>query len=129
MIKSFFVKAIGVLMVLVLFGSCASTTTMRVNANDPNGRPIDDAAVLVNGENICRTPNAITRVSNFAGTETEITVSKEGYYATRTEASHKVMPKNIVLGSLLNVFAFLWVVGPKTQQNVVLTPVEKTTGQ
>ncbi|MDR0685517.1 MAG: PEGA domain-containing protein [Spirochaetaceae bacterium] len=128
MVKSFFVKAVGVLMVLVLFGSCAGTTTMRVNATDPNGRLIDNATVLVNGENIGQTPNASVEVSNFVGTEAEITVSKEGYYPTRTEAVHKVKPKNIILGSLLNVFAFLWVVGPKAQQNVVLTPVA-TAGQ
>jgi uncharacterized membrane protein len=128
MLKSFFVKATGILMIVVCIGSCASTTTMRVNAIDPDGRPVDNAVVLVNGENIGQTPNAITKISNFAGTETEITVSKEGYYATRTEAAYKVKPKNIVLGALLNVFAFLWVVGPRTQQNVVLTPVE-TTGQ
>jgi hypothetical protein len=126
MLKSFFVKVIGILMISVFIGSCASTTTMRVTVTDPDGRPVDNATVMVNGENIGQTPNAITEVSNFAGTETEITVSKEGYYATRTEAAHKVKPKNIVLGTLLNVFAFLWVVGPKTQQNVVLTPVETT---
>ena len=122
MVKNFFVKAIGVLMVLVLFGSCASTTTMRVNATDPNGRPIDNATVLVNGENIGQTPNASVEVSNFVGAEAEIKVSKEGYYPTRTEAVRKVKPKNIVLGALLNAFAFLYVAGPKTQQNVVLTP-------
>jgi hypothetical protein len=124
MLKSFFVKATGILMISVFIGSCASTTTMRVNATDLNGSPVDNATVMVNGDNIGQTPNAITEVSNFVGTETEITVSKEGYYTTRTEAVHKVKPKNIVLGTLLNVFAFLWVVGPKTQQNLVLTPVE-----
>ena len=128
MLKRFFGKAIGILMVFVLFGSCASTTTMRVNATDPDGRPIDDATVLVNGENIGQTPNASVEVSNFVGTEAEITVSKEGYYPTRTEAVRRVKPKNIIWGTLLNAFAFLWVAGPKTQQNVVLTP-EVTTGQ
>ena len=128
MLKSFFVKAAGILMISVCIGSCASTTVMKVNAIDPNGIPIDNATVLVNGENIGQTPNASTKVSNFVGTETEITVLKEGYYTTRAEAVHKVKPKNMVLGFLLNAFAFLWVVGPKTQQNVVLTPME-TTGQ
>jgi hypothetical protein len=89
---------------------------------------IDNATVLVNGENVGQTPNVVIEVSNFAGTETEITVSKEGCYAARTEAVHTVKSKNTVLGTLLNAFAFLRVVVPKAQQNVVLTPVV-TTGQ
>jgi hypothetical protein len=128
MLKGFFVKAASGLMVLVFFSGCVSTTMMRVNATEPTGRPVDNAIVLVNGENIGKTPGARTKVSNFVGTETEIIVSKEGYYTTRTEAVQEVKAANVVLGVLINVFAFLWVSGPRSQQNVVLMP-ETTEGQ
>jgi hypothetical protein len=128
MIKGLFIKAISFLMILVLFSGCVSTTMMKVNAIEPTGKPVDNATVLVNGENIGQTPNASTEVSNFVGTDTEITVSKDGYYTARTGAVKEVKMANVVLGVLLNVWAFLWVSGPKAQQSVVLTP-EETAGK
>jgi hypothetical protein len=122
MIKGILVKGISFLMILVLFGGCVSTTMMRVNAVETTGKPVDNAIVLVNGENIGKTPNARTRVSNFVGAETEITVSKDGYYPARKDAVREVKAANVVFGILLNMFAFLWISGPKAQQNIVLTP-------
>jgi uncharacterized membrane protein len=128
MIKGLLIKGINFLLILVLFSGCVSTTMMRVTAVEPTGKPVDNATVLVNGENIGQTPNARTKVSNFLGADTEITVSKNGYYTARKEAVKEVKMPNIVLGILLNTFALLWVSGPKAQQNVVLTP-EETTGK
>jgi uncharacterized membrane protein len=124
MVKRLLIKVTSFLMILVLFSGCVSTTMMRVNAVEPNGKPVDNATVLVNGENIGQTPNASTKVSNFVGSDTEITVSKDGYYTARTEAVEEVKAANVILGISLNIFAFLWVSGPKAQQNVVLTPEE-----
>jgi hypothetical protein len=126
MVKGLLIKAIGIVMILVLFSGCVSTTMMRVNAIEPTGKPVDNATVLVNGENIGQTPNASSKVSNFVGADTEITVSKDGYYTARTDAVKEVKAANVVLGILLNIFAFLWVSGPKAHQNVVLTPEEIT---
>ncbi|MDR1108021.1 MAG: PEGA domain-containing protein [Spirochaetaceae bacterium] len=128
MTKKFMIKGISFLMVLILFSGCVSTTIMRVNAIEPTGKPVDNATVLVNGENIGQTPNARTKVSNFVGNDTEITVLKEGYYTAKTEAVKELKEVNMILGILLNIWAFLWISGPKAQQNVILlpeTPAEK----
>jgi hypothetical protein len=122
MLRGFFVKAISVFMILVLFSGCVSSTMMTVYVTEPNGRPVNEATVLVNGENIGQTPNASTKVSNFISANTEITVSKEGYYTVKTEAVKEEKVTNIVIGLLLNIWAFLWVYGPKTQQNVIIRP-------
>jgi hypothetical protein len=122
--KGLLIKVIGFLMILVLFSGCVSTTMMRVNAIEPTGKPVDNATVLVNGELIGQTPNASTKVSNFFEADTEITVSKDGYYTTRTEAVKEVKTANVVLGILINIWAFLWVSGPKAHQNVILIPEE-----
>jgi len=127
MLKNLFLKTISIFMILVLFGSCVSSTMMTVYATEPNGRPVNDATVLVNGENIGQTPSASAKVSNFVGSDTQITVSKEGYYTVKTEAVKEVKAANVVIGLLLNIFAFLWVSDPKAQQNVVISP--DTTGK
>jgi hypothetical protein len=120
--RKIFVKLVASVLLLLVLNSCVSTTVMQVNAIEPSGKPINNATVLVNGELIGQTPNASKRVSNFMGVDTEITVSKRGYYTAKTGAVQEVKSANIVLGILFNIFAFLWVSGPKSQQNVVLTP-------
>jgi hypothetical protein len=123
MVKSLFVKVIGILMVLILFGSCVMSTKMRVDVTDANGVPVNNANVFVNGQSAGQTPGASTKVSNFVVAKNEITVSKEGYYPARVQPEKQVKVANVLCGILLlNVFAWLWVYGPKAQQNVVLTP-------
>jgi len=118
------VKAISVCMILILFSGCVTSTRMQVYVTEPDGKPINDAMVLVNGENIGQTPNAHAKVSNFVGSNTQITVMKEGYNTVRTEAVKDAKAANIVLGILipLNFFAFLWCAGPKAQQEIILSP-------
>jgi len=122
--KSLMVKAVSIMMILILFGGCVTSTKMKVYVTEADGKPVDDAVVLVNGENIGQTPNARAKVSNFVGTNTQITVMKDGYSTVRTEAVKDAKAANIVLGILipLNFFAFLWCAGPKAQQEVILTP-------
>jgi len=122
MLKCFLVKIMSIIMILILFNGCVSSTMMTVYATEPNGRPVNGATVLINGENIGQTPNASKKVSNFIGSDTQITVSKDGYYIVRTEAVKEAKVANIVLGIFLNLFALLWVSGPKAQQNVVISP-------
>ena len=122
MLKGIFVKLIGMMMVLVLFSACVSSTLMTVNATDPNGRPINNAIVLVDGENIGLTPNATVRVSNFVLNNPELIVSKEGFHTTWTEARREIKPANVILG----FFCFgplFWAFGPRARQNVVLIPI------
>jgi hypothetical protein len=122
MIKKGFVKAIGVLMILVLFSSC--TTMMRVNVIERTGKPVDNATVLVNDENIGQTPNAGTSVSNFVGSDTVITVLKDGYYTARKEADKEIKVGPAIVGWLLLWPVLLWAYGPKAQQNIILTSEE-----
>jgi hypothetical protein len=124
MFKAVFLKAVSGLLILVFLSSCAVTTKMTIRAIEPSGRLITDATVLVDGEIIGQTPNASYRVSNFAGTNTEIIVLKDGYDTVRTEPVKEVKAANVVLGIMLNFFAWLWVYGPKPQQNIILTPVQ-----
>jgi len=120
--KGLFVKAISVLLILVFMGGCAVSTKMTVNTITSDGKPITDAVVMVDGINIGQTPNASKRVSNFVGTTPEIMVSKDGFETVKTEAVKEVKATNVVLGIMLNFFSWLWVYGPKPQQNIVLTP-------
>jgi hypothetical protein len=124
MAKGVFVRAVSVLLILVFLSGCASSTKMTISAIEPNGKLVDDATVIVDGEIIGQTPNASRRISNFAGTKTEIIVLKDGYDTVRTEPIKEVKATNVVLGIvLLNFFAWMWVYGPKQQQNIILTPV------
>ena len=124
MCRKLFAKMTSIFLTLVLFSSCVSSTMMTVYATDPEGRPLDNATVSVNGENIGQTPHASKKVSNFAGTDVLITVSREGYYTANTEAVIEAKAANILMGIFfLNPFAYLWVAGPKANQNVVLLPV------
>jgi hypothetical protein len=97
---------------------------MRINAVEQNGTPIAGADVLVNDEPVGQTPNASKKVSNFVGTDTEITVSKAGYHMVRKGTVDEFKIANLVLGVFLNWFAFLWINGPKSQQTVILIPEE-----
>ena len=121
MLRCGFVKVVCVLTILIFLSGCVSSTKMVVNAVDPSGKPVIDATVLVNGENIGQTPNADKRISNFAGTETEITIFKDGYNTAKTEPVREAKSANIVFG-IFNPFAFLWVSGPRIKQYFVLTP-------
>ena len=122
MTRELFARTVGVLLVFVFFSGCAVSTRMTVNTVDPDGNPIDNVTVKVDGRNIGTTPNAKIRVSNFAGTSTEIAVSKNGYETVKTEAVKEVKPANVVLGIMLNFFSWMWVYGAKPEQNIILTP-------
>ena len=121
MIKMLFTRAVSVLMIVIFFGGCVSTTKMHINTTDLNGKPVEDATVFIDGVFIGQTPNASKRVSNFNGKDTQIIVAKEGYSTVRTAADKEVKAANLVFGVLLNFFAWFWIYGPKEQQNVILT--------
>ena len=114
---SFFVRVIGILMILVMFGAC--TTTMHVNAVDIEGNFIDGASVLVDGVFIGYTPDASTSVSNAVWDSTEIRVTKDGYRPSVVEANREIKVAPLIAGIFLWV-PLLWVWGPRAQQNVVL---------
>ena len=122
MLARLFVKLMSIIMVLIFINSCVTSTMVTVRANEPNGKPVDDATVSVNGEIIGQTPNARIKVSNFVGSNPQLTVSKEGYDTVRSEVVKEVKSKNVVFGLLLNVFAWLWVYGPRPNQEIVITP-------
>jgi len=123
MLKDSLVKVISVLMVVFLFSSCVMSTKMVVNAIDTNGVPVNNANVFVDGKPAGQTPGARTKASNFLTAKNEITVSKEGYSTARVQPVKQVKVANVLCGILLlNVFAWLWVYGPKAQQSVVLSP-------
>ena len=121
MFKKWFSRTISILIILAFFSGC--TTMMTVNAVDQMGLPIDNATVLVDSENIGQTPDASVRVSNFVGGNTTIRVIAEGFHPRTTEANRefKVGP---FIGGLFIWPVLLWVWGPRSVKNVMLTPVE-----
>jgi hypothetical protein len=122
-LKSVSVKAIGILMILSVFGGCVSSTKMNIMALDVNGNPVNDATVMINGEVIGQTPNAQITASNFAGKGYDIIVTKDGYQTVRTEAVKEVKASNIMFGIFLfSIPAWFWIYGPKAQQIVELSP-------
>jgi len=126
MMKRLFTRAISILLIIAFMNGCAATTKMTVNVMSSDGKPVTDAVVMVDGINIGQTPNAMTKVSNFFGSKPEIMVIKEGFEPVKTEAAKEVKAVNIVLGIvMLNVFSWMWVYGPKSQQNIILA--EQTT--
>jgi len=99
------------------------STKMVVNVTDTNGTPVSNANVFIDGKPVGQTPGAKAKASNFITARNEITVSKEGYSTVRVQPVKQVKLINVACGILLlNVFAWLWVYGPKAQQNVVLAP-------
>lgn len=117
------VRAIGVIMIAAIFGACVTSTMVTVYANDPDGMPVNDATVKLDGEVIGQTPNAQVKISNFVGNYPELTVSKAGYETVKTEVEREVKAPNVVLGIMLNFFAWLFVYGPKPNQEIVLAPL------
>jgi len=107
---------------MVFFGSC--TTMMTVNAVDPNGRPIKSATVIVDGENIGKTPEASKSVTNFIGETPSIRVTAEGYQTRTVEATKELKIGPLIGGFFTGAVLFLWVWGPKAEQNVILTPIQ-----
>ena len=127
MCKKLFTKLTGIVLILVLFGGCVSSTMMTVYAVDPDGRPVDNATVSVNGKSIGETPHASRKTSNFVGADILLTVSKEGYYTSQTVAAKETKYANIMMAIfLLNPFAYFWVHGPVASQSVVLSPITAT---
>ena len=120
MLRNFLVKITGLLLALIILGGCATSTMVRVHATEADGRPVNDATVSINGEVIGQTPNAQVRISNFVGTNTQVTVTKEGYNTVRADLEKEVKAANVVSGILLNFFAWLWVYGPKPVQEVII---------
>jgi hypothetical protein len=119
-LNGYFGRIIGSILILLFFSSCS--TMMNVNAVDLNGREIDQATVLVDGLNIGKTPNAMTKVSNAVWDETEIRVVAEGFRPTTKIADKEIKVGTLIIGLVLIWIPLLWVYGPKAQQTVVLTP-------
>ena len=118
--KGFFVKIIGILLIVSFVSACS--TMMTVNAVDPNGSQISDVRVIVNGQDIGQTPNTTTKVSNFIGDDTSIRVVKEGYVTRTVGAEKEIKIPVLIIGLLFTYIPLLWVYGPKALQTVVLTP-------
>ncbi|MCL2600823.1 MAG: carboxypeptidase-like regulatory domain-containing protein [Treponema sp.] len=117
--KKGLVMGVSITMILVLAGC---STMMTVNATDQHGMPVHGANVIVDGEHIGQTPTASTRVSNFIGGSTSITVSADGYLPRTIEAAREAKAGPIIGGFFIWPI-WLWTWGPRPQQNVVLTPV------
>ena len=120
---SFFVRVIGILMILVMLVGCS--TTMHVNAVDTRGNMIDGASVMVDDQFIGNTPGARTRVSNAVWETTQIRVTKDGFHTAVVDARQQIKVPNLVAGILLSwtvvgLIPLLWVWGPRAQQHVVL---------
>lgn len=122
MMKGVFVKTISVLLILFFVNGCVASTKMTINTAMPDGRPVTDAIVMVDGVNIGQTPNAKVKVSNFVGNTPEIIVYKDGYETVKTEAVKEVKAANVVIGIMQNIFSWMFVYGPKPIQTITLTP-------
>ena len=119
--RELFIRTIGILLILVLSSSCS--TTMNVNAVDPLGIQVIGATVLVDGENIGQTPNAGTKVSNFAGSIPEIRIIAGGFRTHTTEPDREIKVGTFIVGLIPPFWPLLlWAWGPRKQQYVILTP-------
>jgi len=88
------------------------------------GKPIEQATVVVNGENIGKTPSASIRVSDASWEQVEIRVIAEGYITRTIDAVREVKTGPIIAGMLLGLWPLVWVYGPKATQTVTLTAKE-----
>ena len=126
--KKNFSRVISLLLITVFFAGCS--TMMTVSAVDPQGRPVNNARVLLDNEFIGETPNANANVSNFIGNSPVIRVMADGYHDRTTPVQNEVKVPNLVAGLLLGwtglgLLPLLWVWGPRAQQTVMLMPEQE----
>jgi len=106
-------------MIFVLAGC---STMMTVNAVDQQGMPVQGANVMVDGEHIGQTPEATISVSNFVGRTPLISVTAEGFVPRSVEAVRELKVGPLIGGTIVWPL-WLWMWGPRSQQNVVLIPL------
>jgi len=113
-------KIIAAAVSISVLCACIPTTHMKVNVISQDGAPINGANVIVDGEYFGTTPNASGSVSN-TGSKT-IEVTKQGYFPVTTITATEMKTGNLVFALLLNIFALIWITGPKPLQTVTMLP-------
>jgi PBP1b-binding outer membrane lipoprotein LpoB len=103
--------------VLFLSG-CVASSMMTVNVSDTKGNSIA-AQVFVDGESIGNAP-ATKKVSNGVWNDPAIRVVANGYAPYNSDVLKEAKAANMVIGCIINPFAWLWCYGPRKQQYVIL---------
>lgn len=102
---------------IVMLVSCVTSTLVTFNTSVPG------ADVYVDGEHIGKTPTE-KKMSNGVWEDAKIIIKKEGYQDLHTNVQKDIKPVNLIIGLLLWWPSLLWVHGPKSQQNYLLTPLQ-----
>lgn len=103
---------------LITLNSCVSSTRVVINSKPSN------ADVYEDGQYVGKTPVSLN-ISNLVWNSPDITISKDGYTSMPVTLKKEEKIANLVIGCVINVFAFFWCYGPKENQNFVLTPLDE----
>ena len=103
---------------LITLNSCVSSTRVVINSKPSN------ADVYEDGQYVGKTPVSLN-ISNLVWNSPDITISKDGYTSMPVTLKKEAKITNLVIGYVINVFAFLWCYGPTENQNFVLTPLDE----
>ena len=103
---------------LITLNSCVSSTRVVINSKPSN------ADVYEDGQYVGKTPVSLN-ISNLVWDSPDITISKDGYTSMPVTLKKEAKITNLVIGYVINVFAFLWCYGPTENQNFVLTPLDE----
>ena len=95
--------------------SCVSSSYVTFNTD------VDGADVYIDGELVGTTPTTV-ELSNAVWEDPDIVIRKTGYKDLRTSLTKEIKGPNVAFALLLNTWAWLWVYGPKENQNFILTP-------
>ncbi len=112
-------KVIAILLIgIVLFGSCASTTVIN---SYPSG-----AKVYLNGEPVGKTPYSHTD-TQIIGTYTNVKLVKDGYAPLFTSFSRSEQANvGAIIGGLFVWVPFLWAMDYKPTHTYELIPIDKS---
>lgn len=103
---------------LITLNSCVSSTRVVINSKPSN------ADVYEDGQYVGKTPVSLN-ISNLVWDSPDITISKDGYTSMPVTLKKEEKITNLVIGYVINIFAFLWCYGPTENQNFVLTPLDE----
>ena len=117
--KSIFMKTVTILLLLLFLAGCATNTKVNFYTN------VDGAEVYVDGELIGVSP-VQTKLSNAIWNDPQILIKKDGYMDLRTYVKKELKVGNLLSGIFLSPITccvpLLWVFGPDSYQNYILTP-------
>lgn len=109
------IATVGFLIILLLFGSCASTTMLR---SEPSG-----AKVYMNEEPVGTTPYSHTD-TRIVGSRTEVRMEKEGYRPfTTTLIRNEEVNVGAIIGTVLVLIPVLWIMDYKPAHTYELEPL------